>query len=201
MFDGCCGPDHCHWLSFFLCCCCYFIALLPLIETSWSHLTMKSRIKFFVSTNSLQILILPPYILISWAPTFFYEDSINVKNTYWDLMAGLFGELLISLSPSLAALHHSWSCVITSSVSSPSLSSCLCSPRHLDNHSLWEGKTFAVRCFKIIMYSIQVSNTVPTNPLKTSSSPPFSSFSFPLLSPNGIQRHFVQFTQCHILSL
>ncbi|KAM9703160.1 protein EFR3 homolog B isoform 3-T4 [Menidia menidia] len=26
---------------------------------------------------------------------------------------------------------------------------------HLDNHSLWEGKTFAVRCFKIIMYSIQ----------------------------------------------
>uniref|UniRef100_A0A8C4H4E1 Protein EFR3 homolog B n=1 Tax=Dicentrarchus labrax TaxID=13489 RepID=A0A8C4H4E1_DICLA len=31
---------------------------------------------------------------------------------------------------------------------------------HLDNHSLWEGKTFAVRCFKIIMYSIQVSDTV-----------------------------------------
>uniref|UniRef100_A0A668AS19 EFR3 homolog B n=1 Tax=Myripristis murdjan TaxID=586833 RepID=A0A668AS19_9TELE len=26
---------------------------------------------------------------------------------------------------------------------------------HLDNHSLWEGKVFAVRCFKIIMYSIQ----------------------------------------------
>ncbi|RXN18335.1 EFR3 -like protein [Labeo rohita] len=26
---------------------------------------------------------------------------------------------------------------------------------HLDNHSLWESKTFAVRCFKIIMYSIQ----------------------------------------------
>uniref|UniRef100_A0A672ZN36 EFR3 homolog Bb (S. cerevisiae) n=1 Tax=Sphaeramia orbicularis TaxID=375764 RepID=A0A672ZN36_9TELE len=26
---------------------------------------------------------------------------------------------------------------------------------HLDNHCLWEGKTFAVRCFKIIMYSIQ----------------------------------------------
>ncbi|XP_077408693.1 protein EFR3 homolog B [Vanacampus margaritifer] len=26
---------------------------------------------------------------------------------------------------------------------------------HLDNHSLWQGKTFAVRCFKIIMYSIQ----------------------------------------------
>uniref|UniRef100_H3AV57 EFR3 homolog B n=1 Tax=Latimeria chalumnae TaxID=7897 RepID=H3AV57_LATCH len=26
---------------------------------------------------------------------------------------------------------------------------------HLDNHSLWEAKTFAVRCFKIIMYSIQ----------------------------------------------
>ncbi|KAA0711292.1 Protein EFR3 -like protein B [Triplophysa tibetana] len=26
---------------------------------------------------------------------------------------------------------------------------------HLDNHSLWEGKQFAVRCFKIIMYSIQ----------------------------------------------
>lgn len=33
----------------------------------------------------------------------------------------------------------------------------LCPLRHLDNHSLWEGKTFAVRCFKIIMYSIQVS--------------------------------------------
>uniref|UniRef100_A0A672L0J9 EFR3 homolog B n=1 Tax=Sinocyclocheilus grahami TaxID=75366 RepID=A0A672L0J9_SINGR len=27
--------------------------------------------------------------------------------------------------------------------------------RHLDNHSLWESKTFAVRCFTIIMYSIQ----------------------------------------------
>uniref|UniRef100_A0A672KTY1 EFR3 homolog B n=1 Tax=Sinocyclocheilus grahami TaxID=75366 RepID=A0A672KTY1_SINGR len=26
---------------------------------------------------------------------------------------------------------------------------------HLDNHSLWESKTFAVRCFTIIMYSIQ----------------------------------------------
>ncbi|TRY88314.1 hypothetical protein DNTS_016705 [Danionella cerebrum] len=26
---------------------------------------------------------------------------------------------------------------------------------HLDNHALWEGKRFAVRCFKIIMYSIQ----------------------------------------------
>ncbi|XP_035388662.1 protein EFR3 homolog B isoform X3 [Electrophorus electricus] len=26
---------------------------------------------------------------------------------------------------------------------------------HLDNHSLWEGKSFAVQCFKIIMYSIQ----------------------------------------------
>ncbi|XP_042304613.1 protein EFR3 homolog B isoform X1 [Sceloporus undulatus] len=26
---------------------------------------------------------------------------------------------------------------------------------HLDNHSLWEPKTFAIRCFKIIMYSIQ----------------------------------------------
>ncbi|XP_075454741.1 protein EFR3 homolog B isoform X2 [Ascaphus truei] len=26
---------------------------------------------------------------------------------------------------------------------------------HLDNHSLWEPKIFAVRCFKIIMYSIQ----------------------------------------------
>ncbi|XP_058020730.1 protein EFR3 homolog B isoform X6 [Ahaetulla prasina] len=26
---------------------------------------------------------------------------------------------------------------------------------HLDNHSLWEPNTFAIRCFKIIMYSIQ----------------------------------------------
>uniref|UniRef100_A0A8D2HDE2 Protein EFR3 homolog B n=3 Tax=Marmotini TaxID=337730 RepID=A0A8D2HDE2_UROPR len=26
---------------------------------------------------------------------------------------------------------------------------------HLDNHSLWEPKVFAIRCFKIIMYSIQ----------------------------------------------
>ncbi|XP_053239811.1 protein EFR3 homolog B isoform X4 [Podarcis raffonei] len=26
---------------------------------------------------------------------------------------------------------------------------------HLDNHTLWEPKTFAIRCFKIIMYSIQ----------------------------------------------
>lgn len=27
---------------------------------------------------------------------------------------------------------------------------------HLDNHTLWEPKVFAIRCFKIIMYSIQV---------------------------------------------
>uniref|UniRef100_A0A4W6C7C1 EFR3 homolog B n=1 Tax=Lates calcarifer TaxID=8187 RepID=A0A4W6C7C1_LATCA len=26
---------------------------------------------------------------------------------------------------------------------------------HLDSHSLWEGRSFAVRCFQIIMYSIQ----------------------------------------------
>ncbi|XP_074066064.1 protein EFR3 homolog B isoform X3 [Macrotis lagotis] len=26
---------------------------------------------------------------------------------------------------------------------------------HLDNHSLWEPKVFAIRCFKIIMYSVQ----------------------------------------------
>ncbi|XP_039532188.1 protein EFR3 homolog B isoform X3 [Pimephales promelas] len=30
---------------------------------------------------------------------------------------------------------------------------------HLDNHSLWEGKAFAVRCFKIIMYSIQTQHS------------------------------------------
>lgn len=35
--------------------------------------------------------------------------------------------------------------------------------RHLDNHSLWEGKTFAVRCFKIIMYSIQVREKMSTH--------------------------------------
>ncbi|KAG9336303.1 hypothetical protein JZ751_002650 [Albula glossodonta] len=29
---------------------------------------------------------------------------------------------------------------------------------HLDNHSLWESKFFAVRCFKIIMYSIQTQH-------------------------------------------
>ncbi|TDG96037.1 hypothetical protein EPR50_G00235370 [Perca flavescens] len=27
--------------------------------------------------------------------------------------------------------------------------------RHLDSHSLWEGRSFAVQCFQIIMYSIQ----------------------------------------------
>ncbi|XP_058020726.1 protein EFR3 homolog B isoform X3 [Ahaetulla prasina] len=31
---------------------------------------------------------------------------------------------------------------------------------HLDNHSLWEPNTFAIRCFKIIMYSIQHSHLV-----------------------------------------
>ena len=29
--------------------------------------------------------------------------------------------------------------------------------RHLDNHSLWVPNGFAVRCFKVIMYSVQVS--------------------------------------------
>ena len=55
----------------------------------------------------------------------------------------------------LSDLHLSCHYIITSSASS-----CLCSHRHLDNHSLWEGKTFAVRCFKIIMYSIQVRDGV-----------------------------------------
>lgn len=30
--------------------------------------------------------------------------------------------------------------------------------RHLDHHKLWDPNEFAVHCFKIIMYSIQVSN-------------------------------------------
>lgn len=34
--------------------------------------------------------------------------------------------------------------------------SCVLPCSHLDNHSLWEPKVFATRCFKIIMYSIQV---------------------------------------------
>ncbi|XP_034037830.1 protein EFR3 homolog B-like [Thalassophryne amazonica] len=29
---------------------------------------------------------------------------------------------------------------------------------HLDTHGLWEGQTFAVRCFHIIMYSIQLNS-------------------------------------------
>lgn len=62
------------------------------------------------------------------------------------------GALCLQLLSSLMALYNDILCNLTSS-----LSSCLCSLRHLDNHSLWEGKTFAVRCFKIIMYSIQVS--------------------------------------------
>lgn len=37
-----------------------------------------------------------------------------------------------------------------------------CPPHsHLDNHSLWEPKVFAIRCFKIIMYSIQVWRRLP----------------------------------------
>ncbi|KAM3861107.1 protein EFR3 homolog B [Diretmus argenteus] len=38
---------------------------------------------------------------------------------------------------------------------------------HLDNHSLWEGKTFAVRCFKIIMYSIQGTRMIQIMLLKS----------------------------------
>ncbi|XP_066482821.1 protein EFR3 homolog B isoform X2 [Tiliqua scincoides] len=33
---------------------------------------------------------------------------------------------------------------------------------HLDNHTLWEPKTFAIRCFKIIMYSIQWGGRLPS---------------------------------------
>lgn len=36
-----------------------------------------------------------------------------------------------------------------------------CVSRHLDSRSLWEGGGFAVRCFQIIMFSIQVSRTAP----------------------------------------
>lgn len=65
-------------------------------------------------------------------------------------MSGLLG----SISPGAVWLH-------------PLCPLCL-SFRHLDNHSLWEGKTFAVRCFKIIMYSIQVRDTVPFSLLLSS---------------------------------
>ncbi|KAM9721756.1 protein EFR3 homolog B isoform 6-T6 [Dama dama] len=34
---------------------------------------------------------------------------------------------------------------------------------HLDNHSLWEPKVFAIRCFKIIMYSIQLLSHLDAN--------------------------------------
>lgn len=44
----------------------------------------------------------------------------------------------------------------------PSLSS------HLDNHSLWEPKIFATRCFRIIMYSIQVGSWWDFWPLEAS---------------------------------
>lgn len=36
------------------------------------------------------------------------------------------------------------------------VSPCSLPHSHLDNHCLWEPKVFAIRCFKIIMYSIQV---------------------------------------------
>ncbi|MEQ2196539.1 hypothetical protein XENOCAPTIV_002317, partial [Xenoophorus captivus] len=50
---------------------------------------------------------------------------------------------------------------------------------HLDSHSLWEGGGFAVRCFQIIMFSIQVSERYESSNLLTALP---SSFLEPLLS-------------------
>ncbi|KGL73123.1 Protein EFR3 B, partial [Tinamus guttatus] len=43
---------------------------------------------------------------------------------------------------------------------------------HLDNHTLWEPKVFAIRCFKIIMYSIQVGGRQVNGPPSLSPKPP-----------------------------
>lgn len=43
--------------------------------------------------------------------------------------------------------------------------------RHLDSHSLWEGRSFAVQCFQIIMYSIQVSKYTQSYTSSTRSLP------------------------------
>uniref|UniRef100_A0A3Q2D5N6 EFR3 homolog B n=1 Tax=Cyprinodon variegatus TaxID=28743 RepID=A0A3Q2D5N6_CYPVA len=48
----------------------------------------------------------------------------------------------LQLSNGTVLLHSSFLC-------------CCCVFRHLDRHSLWEGRGFAVRCFQIIMFSIQ----------------------------------------------
>lgn len=73
-------------------------------------------------------------------------------------------------------------------------SSGLCILRHLDNHSLWEGKTFAVCCFKIIMYSIQVSDTASAYPQRAR--PYFFSIHF---QSSSVLKDLLWFTQCHVL--
>uniref|UniRef100_A0A3Q2GM09 EFR3 homolog B n=1 Tax=Cyprinodon variegatus TaxID=28743 RepID=A0A3Q2GM09_CYPVA len=68
-----------------------------------------------------------------------HEDpDMKIKSVIL-LMRQNFERHLNSLS---VQLHSSFLC-------------CCCVFRHLDRHSLWEGRGFAVRCFQIIMFSIQ----------------------------------------------
>lgn len=45
---------------------------------------------------------------------------------------------------------------LATAVAHPIIVCVSCFLRHLDNHHLWEPNEFAVSCFRIIMYSIQV---------------------------------------------
>lgn len=65
------------------------------------------------------------------------------------------------LSPVSLAPCCSWLSPDTACLGGPAVTVPFCFhlfPSHLDNHSLWEPKIFATRCFRIIMYSIQVGS-------------------------------------------
>ncbi|XP_015250192.1 PREDICTED: protein EFR3 homolog B-like [Cyprinodon variegatus] len=72
------------------------------------------------------------------------EDTPSYHRSY-DFFVSRFSEMCHSdhEDPDMKIkLHSSFLC-------------CCCVFRHLDRHSLWEGRGFAVRCFQIIMFSIQ----------------------------------------------
>uniref|UniRef100_A0A3Q2D6H6 EFR3 homolog B n=1 Tax=Cyprinodon variegatus TaxID=28743 RepID=A0A3Q2D6H6_CYPVA len=77
------------------------------------------------------------------------EDTPSYHRSY-DFFVSRFSEMCHSdhedpdmkIKSVILLLHSSFLC-------------CCCVFRHLDRHSLWEGRGFAVRCFQIIMFSIQ----------------------------------------------
>lgn len=106
-------------------------------------------------------------VLITWCLfTFYHHFSFNWLAIKW---AGQHDWQIWSHHRCISIkLHVSWwiirNCLLQWTLlgggrfEAGTLSICFSPVRHLDNHHLWDPNEFAVSCFRIIMYSIQVKH-------------------------------------------